>query len=919
MLVSGFLAAIGLAPSLTPTAPAPAPAPFAWALLGFVRREIEQQVAQIQRTFFNRTPIAAADDVAVSDGDPTTTIRPLANDRDPDRGDVLKVVSVTPPANADGTLTIDANGTTLTYTPGSEAEALGEGQTLTETFSYTVSDVGSAPHVHGLFGLLTGAGHAASATITITVTGVNDGPTAVNDTVATAIGEDGPPRVINVLDNDVDPDTGDIKTVVAVTDGVKYGRVTINADNTVTYTPDDRADALAAGITDTDTFTYIVSDRAGAQSAATVTVTIAGANDAPAVVGAEPQTISELDDGVEVGTVEDPDAGDRFTVTRDASGTPRGTVAIVGNAVTYTPSAETRDALGTGQSAVDTFTYTITDASGATSTATVSVTIKGVSDAGVISTGDKAPVEVEFGTDPDFGLIRNEDGTLTPVRWDEEDEEWQVDAAWDLDFDSGEVALDGRYAYADVQSENPEDDGTLAVVDLETGTEVGRVVDVRTGLAYRFGEVTDVAVDTRTEAGQAEARQVVRRAYVLDSSGTVVAVDPDTLTVVGRQETGVLRAREATTVTADATAVSASPRLAVAKGGDTIYVANGNRISVVKRQTAVAARAAAGEVNELTYDESMDLSLEAGEEVTALETSEDGLRLYATIASTDANGRAVTRLEAIDVDQETGTLSRGASVEVGSRAGSIAVNDDFDRGYVVSAEDRTMSVVDLRRMQVLDVVQTGVAAGVAVVPRTNTVLVTNPNINAISVVKDTAVVSPDGPVTITLDWGSVPRDLDAHLVAALADETSFHVFYANPTWQVGTQVGAALDVDDVNGDGPEVIALNTMSPGTYLFYVDRFSNDAPLAASATTVVIQDQSTGQKVAQFDVPAQGTGRYWAVFNVDIDDSGNVTIIPRTDGISEEVPPLDPPLTGNPTNEISEAATLNARSARDATLAV
>jgi hypothetical protein len=88
----------------------------------------------------------------------------------------------------------------------------------------------------------------------------NDPPTAVDDSAST-VGA----VTINVLGNDSDPES-DPLTVDSVVQPAN-GTVVINADGTVTYTPD-------GGFAGTDTFTYTVCDPADACDTATVTVTV---------------------------------------------------------------------------------------------------------------------------------------------------------------------------------------------------------------------------------------------------------------------------------------------------------------------------------------------------------------------------------------------------------------------------------------------------------------------------------------------------------------------------------------------------------------------------------------------------------------------------------------------------------------------
>src|SRR5213079_1408884 len=169
--------------------------------------------------------------------DTPVTINVLANDTDVDTGDTKAVASVT--QGAHGAVVINADNT-VTYTPAANYNG-------TDTFTYVAKDAANA---------LSG-----SATVTVTITAVNDAPVAVNDSATTA--ED-TPVTISVLANDTDVDTGDTKAINSITQGA-HGGVVANADGTLTYTP-------AANYNGSDSFTYTMKDAAGAVSnAATVT------------------------------------------------------------------------------------------------------------------------------------------------------------------------------------------------------------------------------------------------------------------------------------------------------------------------------------------------------------------------------------------------------------------------------------------------------------------------------------------------------------------------------------------------------------------------------------------------------------------------------------------------------------------------
>jgi len=197
-------------------------------------------------------------------------------------------------AGAYGTLTLAANGA-YTYVPDAASNAvqsLDDGETLTEAFSYTVTDGYNAP---------------ASATLTITVFGTNDAPAAHSDT--NWVLEDGEAAVGNVLHNlahpgapaglhadvaDTDLDEEALSVSTAGSFSGRYGTLVLNEDGSYRYTldrDDPEVQALAAGERLTDRFSYTATD--GTDSApALLTISIFGSNDAP-VIGSSSARVSE--------------------------------------------------------------------------------------------------------------------------------------------------------------------------------------------------------------------------------------------------------------------------------------------------------------------------------------------------------------------------------------------------------------------------------------------------------------------------------------------------------------------------------------------------------------------------------------------------------------------------------------------------
>ncbi|MBX2862582.1 MAG: tandem-95 repeat protein, partial [Leptolyngbyaceae cyanobacterium MAG.088] len=185
------------------------------------------------------TPPVAVDDSGIVEEDFQITLDVLLNDTDADN-DSLNLVSVLPGNN--GTTTILNNQ--VLYTPAANFNG-------TDSFSYTVSD---------------GNGGTDTATVSVTVNGVNDVPVANDDTATT---EQNTAVQVQVLANDTDVDS-DALTILSVSAG-NNGSTSIE-NNQILYTPN-------ADFVGTDSFTYEISDGNGGTDTATVSVTVTAEND----------------------------------------------------------------------------------------------------------------------------------------------------------------------------------------------------------------------------------------------------------------------------------------------------------------------------------------------------------------------------------------------------------------------------------------------------------------------------------------------------------------------------------------------------------------------------------------------------------------------------------------------------------------
>jgi T1SS-143 domain-containing protein len=295
----------------------------------------------------------------------------LANDSDPDTasGDTFSITSVQNAVH--GTVSLSTDHQTVTFTP--DANYFGAA-----TFTYTITDS------HGL---------TSTATVSLNVAEVNYPPLAVADAVS--VNEDATAaaatRGAGVLANDTDQNSSDqatfaVSAVLAGTSGTAsgvsgsnatvvqgiYGALTMHADGTYSYTPNDAAaEALGQGVTANDVFTYTMQDASGQTSNTTLTFHITGQDDAPvngvpvaqSVAGNTSLVLSSTNgDAISVSDVDNSslkvtlsvadgtltlhqETGLTFTTgdgTTDASMTFTGSVTDINNALnglTYTPTS----------------------------------------------------------------------------------------------------------------------------------------------------------------------------------------------------------------------------------------------------------------------------------------------------------------------------------------------------------------------------------------------------------------------------------------------------------------------------------------------------------------------------------------------------------------------------------------------------
>jgi uncharacterized repeat protein (TIGR01451 family) len=190
-------------------------------------------------------PPVADDETLTTPEDTPGNVSVLVGDTDPD-ADSLSVTGWT--NGAHGTVSCTVGGI-CTYTPAANYNG-------PDSFTYTVSD---------------GHGGTDIGAVSVTVTPVNDQPSAGADSLTTP---QSTPGNVTVLSNDSDVD-GDTLTVSSWTSGA-HGTVSCTTAGVCTYTP-------AAGYIGPDSFTYTVNDGHGGTAVGSVSVSVTPVSTPPAV------------------------------------------------------------------------------------------------------------------------------------------------------------------------------------------------------------------------------------------------------------------------------------------------------------------------------------------------------------------------------------------------------------------------------------------------------------------------------------------------------------------------------------------------------------------------------------------------------------------------------------------------------------
>ncbi len=121
-------------------------------------------------------------------------------------------------------------------------------------------------------------------------------------------------------------------------------------------------------------------------------------------------------------------------------------------------------------------------------------------------------------------------------------------------------------------------------------------------------------------------------------------------------------------------------------------------------------------------------------------------------------------------------------------------------------------------------------------------------------------------VRIVVDWDKEPRDLDAHFVKT--GSNGYHISFRN--MKVLADGSGMLDIDAMQGYGPETITVNSVSTqSVYEYSVADYSNQnnrSSNALSDSKATVKVYGDGRLLKVIQVPRKKVGNVWKVFKIE-----------------------------------------------------
>ncbi|WP_217622061.1 VCBS domain-containing protein [Cobetia marina] len=779
-----------------------------------------------------------------------------------------------------GTLTLEADGS-YSYvldTTNPAVQSLDADQSLTDVFTYTITDAD---------------GDTSSTTLTITVDGSTDGVPTITDISATA-------------DNSVTEATGDTVTgsfTVAATAGIAAvtiggvdisdasttpveittdeGTLTVTGydagtgEVTYSYVEDGESEVHPdAGIT--DSFAVVVTDITGQSSTDSLDIAILdtapeakadtrnigedtttaldgnvinGASDTADTLGADATTVTAVDGNAVTADAAAVVTGDYGTLTLEADGSY--------SYVLDTTNAEVQS-LDANQSLADVFSYTITDADGDTSSTTLTITVDGATDG--------APTITDISGTADNSVTEATGDTVT--------------GSFTVAATAGIAAVTiGGIDISDASTTPVEittDEGTLSVTgyDADTGTVTYSYVEDGETENHSGGDITDsftVVVTDITGQSTSDSLDIA----ILDTAPTANDdarnIGEDTTTALdgnvidGASDTADTLGADATTVTGvDGNAVTADDAAVVEGTYGTLTLNSDGSYSYVLDTTSPAVQSLNdGETKEDTFTyviTDADGDSDTATLTITVEGSTDGVPTITSLddqSVTEATGGTVTDTFKVEADAGiasvtvNGTDITGATeadpVEITTDEGTLSVTGyDADTGtvtysYVEDGETENHSggdITDSFTVVVTDITGQSTSDSLDIA-----ILDTAPTAN-----DDARNIGED--TTTALDGNVINGDNDT------ADTLG-----ADATTVTGVD-GNAVTADDAAVVEGTYGTLTLNSDGSYSYMLDTTSpavqslNDGETKEDTFTYVITDADGDSDTATLTITVEGS---------------------------------------------------------------
>jgi VCBS repeat-containing protein len=798
---------------------------------------------QLNITQVNDAPVANDDAYLMTEDTPLTigAAAGLQNNDHDAEGSPMVASVVAPPSR--GTLTLNADGS-FTYTPAADDNGV-------VTFTYRVSD---------------GALFSNTATVTLTIAAVNDAPVAVNDAYTTA--EDTPLAIAapGVLSNDTDVDHDPLTSTIVA--NAAHGNVVVNANGSFTYTPN-------ANYNGPDSFTYQAHDAALASNTATVTLTVTAVNDAPVAVNDAYSTAEDTPLVIAAAAgviVNDSDVdADPLTATILANAAHGNVVLNADGSFTYTPAAN--------YNGPDSFTYQAHDASLASNTATVTLTVTPVNDAPVAANDTYTTAEDTPLTVPVAGVLANDtDVDLDPLT-----------ATIVANAAHGNVVLNanGSFTYTPNANDNGPDSFTYQAHDAALASNIATV-----SITVTAANDAPVAVDDAylVTEGQSLTTSLANGVLVNDSD---VDADPLTAVLVTGPAHGTLTLNPDGTITYvhDGTDTGADSFTYRANDGTT----NSNTATVTINVTPVNdAPVAVNDVYTVLEGGSLNI---AAPGVIANDTDEESNPLTATVVTGPAHGSLSLASDGSFLYNHDGTDSGNDSFTYTVNDGTSTSNTATVTINVTPVNDAPIANADA--YTVLEAATLTVPVGTGVIandvdeesnPLTASVIATPAH--------GSLTLNANGSFTYTHDGTDTGNDSFTYTVSDGTSTSNTATVTINVT-PVNDAPVAAAGSYGVN----EGATLNISAPGVLTGATDEESD--PLTAVVGTGPTHGSLTLNSDGSFTYTHDGTDSGNDSFTFSAND-GSSSSPPQT--ITILVTPLnDAPVANNDAYSVNEAQTL------------